>query len=87
MLSTLFFMGSWSNYVRTIDMFKKNKSPKLDETTAAHIKWLWENTPLNQAQIAAELGAINQGRVSEVVTGFRFAEVPPQKYLGGNTYA
>lgn len=62
----------------------KNKSPKLDKTTAAHIKWLWTNTPLNQAQIAAELGAINQGRVSEVVTGYRFAEVTPQEYNGGS---
>lgn len=57
----------------------KNKSPRLTEETAAHIKWLWQNTPLNQAQIAAELGAINQGRVSEVITGQRFHEVKPQQ--------
>lgn len=63
-------------------MPSKNKSPKLTEQTAAHIKWLWKNTPLNQAQIAAELGAINQGRVSEVITGHRYAEVQPQP-LGG----
>lgn len=57
----------------------KNKSPKLTEELAAKIKWLWHNTPLNQAQIAAELGAINQGRVSEVITGQRFNYVKPQQ--------
>ena len=59
----------------------KNKSPRLTEETAAHIKWLWQNTPLNQAQIAAELGAINQGRVSEVITGQRFHQVKPQQVV------
>ena len=68
-------------------MLPKYPSPKLDEETAAHIKWLWTNTPLNQAQIAAELGAINQGRVSEVVSGHRFAEVPPAAYALENSYA
>lgn len=62
---------------------KKNKSPRLDENTAAKIKGLWIYTPLNQAQIAAELGAINQGRVSEVINGHRFTEVPPADYSGG----
>ena len=41
------------------------------------IKALWATTSLNQAQIAARLNGINQGRVSEVVRGLRFAEVPP----------
>lgn len=68
-------------------MPKKYKSPKLDEKTAARIKWLWENTPLNQAQIAAELGAINQGRVSEVVTGYRFGHVQPEPCSVVNSYA
>ena len=63
-------------------MAPKNKSPRLTEVTAAQIKWLWHNTPLNQAQISAELGAINQGRVSEVVNGQRNAEVPPQRPEG-----
>ena len=57
---------------------KKLSSPKLDETLAAQIKGFWEFTSLNQAQIAAELGALNQGRVSEVVSGHRFAYVKPQ---------
>lgn len=60
----------------------KNKSPRLTEQIASHIKWLWLNTPLNQAQISALLGAINQGRVSEVVNGRRFAHVDPQKFEG-----
>ena len=55
----------------------KYRSPKLTSETAGKIKWLWENTRMNQAQISASLGAINQGRVSEVVTGARYAEVPP----------
>jgi predicted XRE-type DNA-binding protein len=49
---------------------------------AAKIKGLWKATQMNQAQIAAALGGINQGRVSEVVRGLRFAEVPPAE-LGG----
>jgi len=63
-------------------MPKKNKSPKLTEEIAAYIKWLWRNTPLNQAQISALLGAINQGRVSEVVNGHRFIGVSPKKFEG-----
>ena len=63
-------------------MPSKNPSPRLTEERAAHIKWLWANTPLNQAQISAALGAINQGRVSEVLTGKRFADVQPEPYEG-----
>ena len=58
----------------------KYRSPGLTEEMAAHIKWLWRNTPLNQAQISALLGAINQGRVSEVVTGQRYPEVEPEEF-------
>lgn len=61
---------------------KKNSSPRLDKQLAAHIKWLWLNTPMNQAQISAALGAINQGRVSEVVNGKRYAHVAPQEFEG-----
>jgi len=60
----------------------RRKSPTLNETLAAYIKWLWQHTPLNQAQISATLGALNQGRVSEVVNGHRFAEVEPLPYSG-----
>ena len=59
----------------------------MNEETAAQVKWLWENTPLNQAQISAQLGAINQGRVSEVVTGARFAHVQPTPVDGWSTSA
>lgn len=62
---------------------KKNKSPRLDGAIAADIKGLWIHTPLNQAQIAAELGAINQGRVSEVINGHRYPEVQPTDFSGG----
>ncbi len=64
----------------------KNKSPRLTEALAAYIKALWLNTPLNQAQIAAALGAINQGRVSEVINGHRYANISPAKLNGGGPY-
>ena len=60
----------------------KNSSPRLTAKLAAHIKWLWQNTRLNQAQISALLGALNQGRISEVVNGHRFANVAPREYVG-----
>lgn len=60
----------------------KNSSPRLTSKLAAHIKWLWQNTPLNQAQIAALLGALNQGRVSEVINGHRFSDVTPIEFAG-----
>jgi len=63
----------------------KNRSPQLTAKLAAFIKWMWLNTPLNQAQISAALGAINQGRVSEVVNGRRFADVSPKKFEGWNS--
>jgi len=42
---------------------------------AAEVKTMAATTDLLQHEIAAELG-INQGRVSEVLSGKRFAEVP-----------
>lgn len=59
---------------------QKNRGPRLTCEIAGWIKWLWQYTPLNQAQISALLGAINQGRVSEVITGKRFKNVPPVEY-------
>lgn len=61
----------------------RTSSPTLTPEIAAEIKALWANTSLNQAQIAARLGGINQGRVSEVVRGLRFPEVPPADLSGG----
>ena len=58
-------------------MPRKNRGPKLTSETAAKIKWLWKNTNMNQAQISASLGAINQGRVSEVISGARYPNVSP----------
>ncbi|WP_415922019.1 hypothetical protein [Tateyamaria sp. SN6-1] len=59
----------------------------MTDDIAAQVKWLWENTPLNQAQISAKLGAINQGRVSEVISGQRFSHVQPMQFEGWNEHA
>ena len=50
-------------------------SPKLTASRAAKIKSLLTGTDWNHAQIAAHLGGMNQGRVSEVKTGKRFSWV------------
>jgi len=52
-------------------------SQRIDAAMAAKIKRLWSETEMAQHEIAALLG-INQGRVSEVVNGVRFAEVPAE---------
>jgi len=52
-------------------------SPKLTAERAAKIKALLKGTSMNHAQIAAHMGGMNQGRVSEVHTGKRFASVQP----------
>lgn len=57
-------------------MTNRNSSPHVTPQIAAKIKGLWHHSPLNQAQIAARLGELNQGRVSEVITGQKFSEVP-----------
>ena len=46
---------------------------------AGKIKFLWNSTDMNQAQIAAQLGVLNQGRVSEVISGARFDDIPPSE--------
>lgn len=51
-------------------------SVPLTERIAAEIKRLARDTDLAQHEIAAEL-RLNQGRVSEVLTGKRFPEVLP----------
>ncbi len=56
---------------------RKTTSPKMNEQLAAKIKALLDRTDMNNAQIAAHLGGLNQGRVSEVRTGKRFAWVKP----------
>ena len=55
-----------------------NRKPSLPVTPqmAAEIRFLRQQKGLYNHQIAALFG-INQGRVSEVLTGKRFPEVPP----------
>jgi predicted XRE-type DNA-binding protein len=61
--------------------YGRQQSPKITAKIAGYIKWLWHNTNLNQAQIASQLGALNQGRVSEVLNGKRFPSAPPVPYV------
>lgn len=59
-------------------MRKKRVSQPLTASLAALIKKLaQENDELAQHQIAAQV-EVNQGRVSEVLTGKKFAETQPQ---------
>jgi predicted XRE-type DNA-binding protein len=51
-------------------------SPRMTAALAAQIKWLGQDGSLAQHEIAARL-KVNQGRVSEVLNGKRFAHVPP----------
>lgn len=56
-------------------MARNSTTPPLTETMAAAIKWLLAQTDMAQHQIAAMFN-INQGRVSEVNTGKRYAQTP-----------
>ena len=56
-------------------MSHRKSSPRLTAEISAKIKSLLQYTALNHAQIAAMLGGINQGRISEVKTGKRFSGV------------
>lgn len=53
-------------------------SARLTPKLAAIIKWYAANTELLQHEIAACLD-INQGRVSEVITGKRYAGIQPSE--------
>jgi predicted XRE-type DNA-binding protein len=55
----------------------KLRSPKVTPEMAAKIKRLLQR-PMMQHDIAAIFG-INPGRVSEINTGRRFADVPPAR--------
>jgi len=57
---------------------RKRGSPPVTSEMAAHIKYLLQRGDLFQQQVAALLG-LNQGRVSEIKTGLKFAEVRPAK--------
>ena len=52
----------------------------LTREMAATIKWLVAREGLMQHQAAARFG-INQGRVSEVMNGKRFPDIPPAMIL------
>lgn len=67
-------------------MQHRNSSPQITPLIASQIKGLWMHSKLNQAQIAARLGELNQGRVSEVVTGQRYPEVLPADVQAIRTY-
>ena len=55
------------------------KPKKLTPESAAYIKWYLKNkVEMFQHEIAAAVG-YNQGRVSEVKQGKRFAGVPPKQ--------
>jgi predicted XRE-type DNA-binding protein len=58
-------------------MARSSKGPRLTADVAARIKHLWATTDLKQHEIAARFG-LNQGRVSEVLSGKRFPHVSPQ---------
>lgn len=63
-------------------MNRRQKGAKLTRQRAAHIKFLLETTDLNHAQISAQVDCINQGRVSEVAQGKRFADVSASEFAG-----
>ena len=54
----------------------RSRSPRLTAAMAAHIRYLVEVKRLFQHQAAALMG-VNQGRISEVMTGKRFPGVKP----------
>ncbi|MCC3256354.1 MULTISPECIES: hypothetical protein [Xanthomonas] len=58
-----------------VNMRRRVSSP-LTEKLAAEIKRLARDTDLAQHEIAAQLH-LNQGRISEVLTGKKFSEVHP----------
>lgn len=55
---------------------ERKASPSVTPEMAAEIRYLKKTKKLYHHQIAALLG-INQGRVSEVLTGKTFPSVPP----------
>jgi transcriptional regulator with XRE-family HTH domain len=55
---------------------KRKASPPVTPQMAAEIRFLRQSKGLYNHQMAALFG-INQGRVSEVLTGKRFPDVPP----------
>lgn len=54
----------------------RKSSPPISPEMAAHIRFLIKDRGLFQHQAAALCG-VNQGRVSEVMRGYRHPDVPP----------
>ena len=59
---------------------KRQACPPMTDDRAAFVKALLIHTDKNYAQIAAEAGPINQGRVAEIATGKKFQDVPPASW-------
>lgn len=55
---------------------KRRASPPISPEMAAHIKFLVQKQGLYQHQVAALVG-VNQGRISEIMRGYKFPEVKP----------
>ncbi len=55
---------------------RRKASPPVTPEMAAHIRYLVKSQGLYQHQAAALVG-VNPGRVSEVMNGHRYPDVPP----------
>jgi len=58
----------------------RKSSPTITEDIAAIIKRALQSRKLHQHQIAAKLG-VNQGRISEIKSGAKWANVKPASEL------
>ena len=54
----------------------RQSSSKITPEMAAHIKFLVKVQKLYQHQVAALVG-VNQGRISEIIRGYKFSDVGP----------
>lgn len=64
-------------------MSRRRNGITLTRQIVAHIKHLLATTNWNYAQIAAAVGGVNRGRISEIKTGKRFADVCASEFKGG----
>jgi transcriptional regulator with XRE-family HTH domain len=56
----------------------RKPSPRVTKEMAAHIRFLIQKQGLYQHQVASLLD-LNQGRVSEVMRGYRYPDIPPSQ--------
>ena len=59
---------------------RRKKSPPITPRRAAIAKFLVKKLGLYQHQAAALLG-VNQGRISEIISGKKFPDIQPTKQL------